>query len=258
MLDFNEIKKEYPSDLHLFSRGLLREYLQYLILGIIFSHPLGKKLSFLGGTCLRIVYKLNRFSEVLDFDNKDLTAEEFNELSFYIRTRLEKLGYIVEIRMVSKEAFYCYIKFPDILYKYGFSPHTGEKILIQLDTFDQGVDYDTTLYILDKFDIFKQIIITPKEVILAQKFWAITQRKRLNGRDFYDIMFLMQNTKPDIAFLEQKFGTTDSREIKAQIQESVSDANWDELSRDIAPFLFRKEDSERIKLFPEFLQQVEF
>src|SRR3989344_8921876 len=122
MLSFNEIKKEYKDSLHSFDRGLLREYLQYQILGIIFNHPLGRKLSFLGGTCLRIVYNLNRFSEDIDFDNKNLTEKEFIELSAYIKKELQKLGFQVELKNISKEAFHCYIKFPKLLFENGLSP----------------------------------------------------------------------------------------------------------------------------------------
>ena len=81
MLSIEEIKKQYPSDIHKFERGLLREYLQFLILEIIFSSNISTKLSFLGGTCLRIVHGIKRFSEDLDFDNKELSSKEFISLA---------------------------------------------------------------------------------------------------------------------------------------------------------------------------------
>ena len=100
MLDINSIKFQYPSNLHQFDRGLLREYLQYLILSVVFSHKNGRKLSFLGGTCLRIVYGLPRFSEDLDFDNKDLSFAEFEEIGESIKKALEKQGFVVSIRFI--------------------------------------------------------------------------------------------------------------------------------------------------------------
>lgn len=256
MLSIEEIKKQYPNNLHKFDHGLLREYLQYQILGIIFKHKIGLKLSFLGGTCLRIVHKSKRFSEDLDFDNKNLTLEEFRDLSDHIKRELELLGYIVEIKEFQKLAFHCYIKFPHLLFEEGLSPLKNEKILIQLDTFNQGVDYETASFILDKFDIFDRILITPKEIILSQKLWTITQRKRAKGRDFYDIMFLLQNTKPDINFLKEKFGTNEWSLIKRDILDHVTEFNWDDLVKDVSPFLHTESDAEKIKLFPEFLEQV--
>jgi predicted nucleotidyltransferase component of viral defense system len=49
------------------------------MLDIIFSHKLGRKLSFIGGTSLRILYGIDRFSEDLDFS---LKAKDFNKLTF--------------------------------------------------------------------------------------------------------------------------------------------------------------------------------
>ena len=46
MLDISEIKKTYPSEFQTFNRGLVREYLQYNILSIIFSNEISRKLSF--------------------------------------------------------------------------------------------------------------------------------------------------------------------------------------------------------------------
>lgn len=255
MLDFTQIKQAYPENLHQFDRGLLREYLQYLILSLIFNHPISRKLSFLGGTNLRIVHGLPRFSEDIDFDNKDLTEEEFEKLSRYLEVELRRQGFEVESQNISKGAFHVYIKFPDLLYKQGLSPHQSEKILIQVDTFDQGVYYQSEVFILNRFEIFDQILVTPRPVILSQKLWTITQRPRLKGRDFFDIMFLLQNAKPDMSFLEAKFGSDKLTEIKTQILDHISDANFEDLANDVRPFLVSPQDADKIKLFPEFLNQ---
>ena len=78
MLNIREIEKYYPAHLHSFKRFMLREYLQYKILEIIFDGPYADRLIFLGGTCLRIVHGNQRFSEDLDFDN--LSRGERNRL----------------------------------------------------------------------------------------------------------------------------------------------------------------------------------
>jgi len=63
MLGIDEIQKFFPESLHTFKRFMLREYLQYKILQIVFEGSFGNKLIFLGGTCLRIVHGNLRFSE---------------------------------------------------------------------------------------------------------------------------------------------------------------------------------------------------
>lgn len=255
MLSLEEIKRAYPESLHRFDRGLIREYLQYEILFHIFSHPLGAKLSFLGGTCLRIVHNLSRFSEDLDFDNKNLTFDEFKIIGEYVERELENRGYEVENKFVNASAFHCKIRFPELLYKEGVSPYKEEKILIQVDTFDQQVNYKSDAFILNKFDFFKQILVTPREVILSQKLWTITQRKQAKGRDFFDVMYLLQNTKPDIHFLKEKFASTDLREIGERISDRLKTVDMDLLIKDLKPFLQKEQDAERIRLFEEFLKQ---
>lgn len=258
MLSIEEIKKQYPSDIHKFERGLLREYLQFLILEIIFSSSIATKLSFLGGTCLRIVYGVKRFSEDLDFDNNGLSSDEFSSLAKMIELELRKQGFDIETRITERKAIHCHVKFSNILFENRLSSIKTEKIDIQIDSFDQGYEYGSELYLLNKFNVFKQIRVTPKSVILSQKLWTITQRSRAKGRDFYDILFLFQNTKPDMGFLNLKFATSSWLEVREKILESIKDIDWDLVASDVQPFLMNVEDSENIKLFVDYLKQLEF
>ena len=92
MLSLKQIEQYYPENLRAFKKNLLREYLQYKILEIIFNSKLNNKLSFLGGTALRIVYDNSRFSEDLDFDNFALKQNEFSLLMEEIKIKLQKEG----------------------------------------------------------------------------------------------------------------------------------------------------------------------
>jgi len=257
MLSIEEIKNQYPSDIHKFERGLLREYLQFLILEIIFSSNISTKLSFLGGTCLRIVHGTKRFSEDLDFDNKNLSSDEFTSLAKTIEVELQRQGFDVETTITERKAIHCHIKFSNILFENKLSDIKTEKIDIQIDTFDQGYEYESELYLLNKFNVFKQIRITPKSIILSQKLWTITQRNRSKGRDYYDIIFLLQNTKPDMGFLNLKFGTSNWNETRTKILESIKDVDFEVLVKDVQPFLLDIEESKKILLFRDYLKQIE-
>jgi len=68
MLEYDLIASSFPLELRSHKRNILREYLQYKALEIIFRSKYGNKFVFIGGTCLHIVYGNNRFSEDLDFD----------------------------------------------------------------------------------------------------------------------------------------------------------------------------------------------
>ncbi|MCF6239712.1 MAG: nucleotidyl transferase AbiEii/AbiGii toxin family protein [Bacteroidales bacterium] len=204
MISLNEIKKYYPENLHIFKNFMLREYLQYKILEIIFESEYADKLCFLGGTCLRIVHNNSRFSEDLDFDNLDLSETDFKDISVIIEKQLSKQGYEIDIKNVFAGAFHCYVRFPNLLFNEGLSGHKEEKILIQLDTEPQYFTYKPEKLILNKFDVFTSINTTPKDILLAQKFYALINRKRKKGRDFFDIIFLMKSTRPNFDYLQQK------------------------------------------------------
>src|SRR3972149_7385748 len=50
-------------------RILLKETLQALVLDYLYNHRHYRALNFYGGTCLHVVYGLNRLSEDVDLDN---------------------------------------------------------------------------------------------------------------------------------------------------------------------------------------------
>jgi predicted nucleotidyltransferase component of viral defense system len=258
MLNLSQIEQYYPENLHPFKKNILREYLQYKILEIIFNSKYSKNLSFLGGTALRIIYGNTRFSEDLDFDNFDFSKSDFSSLTKEIKNGLEKEGYKVEIRNVFKGAYRCYIKIPGILFDNKISNLEGEKIMIQIDTVESSFDYKPDKKILNKFDVFTQISITPLDILLSQKIYATFNRRRPKGRDFFDIIFLLSKTKPNYDYLLQKAKIENSEELKKKMISSAKKIDFKELVKDIEPFLFYPKDSKKIEMFPEYIKQVEF
>jgi hypothetical protein len=71
-------------------RILLKEALQVIVLDYLYNHPRYRGLRFYGGSCLRVVYGLNRLSEDLDLDNQlKIDLGRLNEdLSGYFSQRL--------------------------------------------------------------------------------------------------------------------------------------------------------------------------
>lgn len=116
MISIHQIEQFYPENLRGFKRNILREYLQYKILEIIFNSGLAPKLSFIGGTSLRIVRENTRFSEGLDFDNFKISENDFILLTKETQQGLQMEGFNVEIRNVLKRAFRCYIWLPQVLF----------------------------------------------------------------------------------------------------------------------------------------------
>lgn len=259
MLNLKEILPFYPAPQRVFREFILREYLQHKILQIIFEMPgQAARLCFLGGTALRIVHGNQRFSEDLDFDNTGLTEKQFQEISDLIKKQLEQEGYEIEMRTVMRHAFHCYIKFPALLFKEGLTGHHSEKILIQLDTEPQHYHFTPDRHILNKFDVFTEIPVAPIDLLLAQKFYAIVNRHRSKGRDFYDVVFLLsKGAKPDYDYLNVKLKITEATALKERVLSVCSKISMKEMADDVAPFLFQNSDKKRVEMFEQYLKQVE-
>lgn len=257
MLTLQQIEQQYPETLRPFKRSILREYLQYKILELIFASQYATKLSFLGGTALRIIYGNTRFSEDLDFDNFMLQENEFDDLAQVVRAGLELQGMKAEITLAGKDAYRCNIRLPDILFTNNLSAHYDEKILIQIDSLAHEFTYQPDKKILNKFDVFSEIFVTPLDILLSQKMYAAIHRKRAKGRDFYDIVYLLTLTKPNYTYLQLKIGAGDEKTLRQRLLELSATLDFMELGRDVRSFLFNPSDVRKIELFPEFIKQVE-
>lgn len=257
MLKLSELLPSYPAELQVHRAFILREYLQYKILGILFDSKFATKFCFLGGTCLRLVHGNSRFSEDLDFDNFDLTEEDFAQVADIIQQGLTTQGYHVEMKQVIKGAYHCHIRFPGLLFEQGLSGYKEEKILIQLDTEPQHFDFQPALFVLNKFDVTTEILVTPPELLLAQKFTALCLRKRPKGRDFYDIVFLLaQSIKPNYDYLQQKLGVNTPTELKEKLKEFCAKVDLIEMAKDVQPFLFYPNDEKKVRLFEKIIDQA--
>jgi len=256
MITLDQILASYPENLRAFKESILKEYLQYKILNSIFNSEHANKLAFLGGTALRIVYGSTRFSEDLDFDNFALTETEFTDLSKIIQKDLMLEGLEVEVNTVTKNAYRIKIRIPKLLFDSGLSAMSEHKILIQVDTVPQNFEYEAEKPLLNKFDIFTQINAVPKDLLLAQKIFASVNRKRIMGRDFFDIVFLHGlGAKPNFAYLKKNIGIDNEKDLKKYLLENTALLNFEDLAQDVEPLLFDPRDKKKVLLFRELVEQ---
>ncbi len=258
VLDIRQIQAFYPDSLKPFKKNILREYLQYKILEALFDSPLGTNLSFLGGTAIHILHGSSRFSEDLDFDNRGLNPDDFRSLVSQIGKRISRQGYHIESRVITRTAFRAYLKFPEILFKNKTTRHKQEKLSIQIDAEPQNFPYSQNQFILNKFDVFQRINAVPIDILLSQKILCVFTRPRIIGRDFYDIIFLLGKTQPDFSYLREKIDIENSDELKRKLLEKCRDVNFDQMSKEVSPFLFNPEDAEKISLFPDYIRTIDF
>lgn len=258
MLNLKQIKQFYPDAKNLSERNMLREYLQYKTLEIIFGTRYGSKLSFMGGTAIRIIYASDRFSEDLDFDNFGLSKTEFKALTEKVKAGLKKEGLDIETRNVYKNAYRCYLKISGVLYDFGLSGYREEKITIQLDTTKQAFGFNPSLKLVNKFGIFSEIRVNPPDILLSQKIGAVLGRKRLVGRDLYDLVYLASLTSPNTNYLNQQLGIKDLSSLKTKINQRLSKYDLNRLAQDISPFVSDQFKLNAVKKFDQWLKTCSF
>jgi hypothetical protein len=257
MLDLAQIESFYPEPLRPFKRNLLREYIQYKILEAVYDSELGARLNFMGGTAIKIIYGNTRFSGGLDFDDLGLSGDEFERLTWMIQRRLKLEGYEVEIKNVFRKAFTCEIRILGVLFAYGLSGHRREKLLVKLNAIAQDFSYIPDKVILNKFDVFLRINVVPADVLLAQKIFAVFNRARPMGRDFYDIVFLVGKTRPNIDYLRSKMKITDGADLKRKLLKRCEGLDFELLAREVEPFLFMPSDAKRVREFRRYIEGID-
>lgn len=255
MLDLKQIESFYPEQLRPFKKNLLREYLQYKILEIIFESSMAERLTFMGGTCLHIVHGNPRFSEDLDFDTPGIGRDDFKVLCQMVKRNLELQGYTVELKNTFTDALRAYLRFPGLLHATGISGHWDEKLLIQIDTEPQEVQYKKDKFILNRFDVFSRINVVPADILAAQKICCIFNRRRPMGRDFFDVIFLLGKSDVNFDYLTQKISIRNRSELRERLLLRCAQLDLNRLVKDLEPFVYSKKDLNRVLMFPEFVQQ---
>jgi predicted nucleotidyltransferase component of viral defense system len=255
MQTYLQIKSRYSEDvIRRNPEAILKEYLQYELLDSIFKQKGSEKLSFIGGTAIRIVYGSARFSEDLDFDNFGLSFEEFGKMLNEVIKDMENKGFLMEFRIVEKGAYHGFIKFPEILKMNGLPNQPGEKILIRIDAVHKKKNVEPRQFILDGFDVYRRILVNPIDVILSQKLITIIQRKREKGRDFYDASFLLGSTEPNYGYIEKQYEMNKSETLD-KLHDKLNQLDFKDLAKDVLPLLIKPEDQERVLSFKEYSEQ---
>lgn len=260
MVDISIIKSFFPvqiRDNQVFEKYMLKEYIQLTILDYLSTTPFIRKLCFIGGSNLRLVRGIDRFSEDLDFDCKNLSKAEFVQMSGKVIRYLEQNGYRVELR--DKEnpkltAFRTNIYFPEFLFELGLSGHKEERFLIKIKAQDQGVDYTPTVVNIKGCGYYFPLPVPSDSVICAMKAAALLDRAK--GRDFYDLMFLLGQTLPDYNFLAKRRGIESLEELKSAIYEVLECTDLNVKMKDFEHLLFNRNNSRRILRFKEFFKDV--
>lgn len=260
MIDLNYIYGFFPQDLAsnpAYQKHILKEYIELMALDWLSRSPFSDQLTFIGGTNLRLVQGIDRFSEDLDFDCKHMQQDEFQIMTDQLMRYLQLQGLNVESR--DKEstllsAFRRNIYFPELLFSLQLTGHRDARFLLKIEAQDQGVTYPREMAIVQRMGFYFPIAVPPLSVLLSMKLCALIARQK--GRDFYDVIFLWQRTKPDFSFLSQRIGISDEPQLMTRLAEVVSSTNLALKQRDFEHLLFTPHKSEQILHFLEIVKPV--
>jgi len=260
MIQLEAIKSFFPAIIRenaLFDKHIIKEYLQLLILDYLSNTSYIRKIVFIGGTNLRLVKGIDRFSEDLDFDCKDLSQDEFMKMTDDVLLFLQRNGLSVIARdkvNPNLRAFRRSIYFPELLFDLGLSGHKEERFLIKVESQDQQIEYNPVMVFIKGCGFFFPFPVPTDEVMCAMKLSAMISRSK--GRDFYDAIFLLSQTAPDYNFLAMQRNIHNLEELKTAVAQMLSTVDLNQKQRDFEHLLFNKMNSKRILNIGEFIETL--
>ncbi|MCX5726191.1 MAG: nucleotidyl transferase AbiEii/AbiGii toxin family protein [Candidatus Saganbacteria bacterium] len=223
-----------------------REFLQELILQIIDRRGYFKNLAFVGGTALRILSDLPRFSEDLDFSLVKPKGFNFKALLKTIKNELELNGYEVEEAAgKDKTVLSEFIRFRGLLSELGLAAHKNEKLFIKLEIDSNPPrGFETEVVLVNKNFLFKVQSYQPPS-LFAAKLHAVLFRKYEKGRDYYDLLwFLTRDIPINYGLLTNAAAQTekgavgfDAGKTKEMLLARIAAVNFTSLLNDARPFL---------------------
>ncbi len=264
----------------------LKEIIQEIALLGLWRSKFFEKAAFYGGTALRILYGLDRFSEDIDFSllQPDKSFKIANYISA-LEKELTSLGFNAEINYKDKKsdtniesAFIKAGTLKNLLVvetpaQYLRKIHSARllKVKIEVDI-DPPLGFKTEAkYLLNPIPFSVNTYKIP--YLFAGKMHAILYRKwktRVKGRDWYDLVWYIRNNfNLDLAHLEKRMKqsghfpqreTLDVEKFIGLVIQQIDNIDFEEAKRDVLPFL-KDPDSVRIwkkNFFKEIVKSIKF
>ena len=245
----------------------VREFLQILILKFIYDKGYFSNIAFVGGTALRILYNLRRYSEDLDFSLINKSNYNFLKHTSEIQKSLELFNINVDVKVKEdKTVQTSFLKFSGILNELNLSPFEMQKISIRIEVdSNPPSDWKLDTTFINKYYIFT---ITHFDVssLFATKLHACFYRKFTKGRDYYDLLwYLGKNIKPNFELLNNAIKQTEKIDLKITdenyksfILEKIKTINFEKIRKDVDRFLEDKNELKLINLntFENILQKI--
>jgi len=191
-----------------------REFLQVMALKNLADQNAFDHLAFVGGTALRILYDMRRFSEDLDFSLVAAKGYDFGKLNAGLVRYFGLHNLEAESKPRAEKTVHCtLLKFPGLPRELGLGAFEAQKLSIKLEV--DGAPpkgwklADTTLnktylFSVRHFDL---------PSMMAAKLHACFFRRYTKGRDFYDLVwYLARKVSPNIGLLNNAIIQTEKKD----------------------------------------------
>ena len=236
--------------------NILREYLQSLVLRSLHESEAFRCLAFVGGTALRFLYQLPRFSEDLDFSLTQTAGYEPAEWMAKVKRDLSLAGFNPLVSLNDRKTVHvAWIKIGAVLKESGLAAMADQKLSIKLEIDTKPPEGAVTLnQVVEKHRMFV-VRHYDQPSLMAGKLHALITRKYPKGRDWYDFIWyraVRPPITPNLTLLQNALDQT-------QGKGAMSAAGWpDHMTRriagldmarirdDVEPFLERDGDADLI------------
>ena len=233
--------------------------------------------AFTGGTALRILHGIRRFSEDLDFSllspDNDFSFEKYLP---YVKRELNANGFDIELGKVKensavKSAFIKADTYKLVLNFLSVDPEVFQisktekvKVKLEIDTNPPaGAQYEEITKLLPSPYIIKCL---ERPSMFALKCHALMCRKYIKGRDYYDYLwFMSQGSEINYELLKNAFYQTEGEilsqdDIKDHLRRTFHNADIDEVKDDVRRFLENPDEIEEWTndIFENTIKNVEF
>jgi hypothetical protein len=237
------------------ARNLAREFLQASILAALQRAGAMIPLAFQGGTALRFLYSIRRYSEDLDFTIERAGAGyDFRRYLQAVQADLRRDGYDADLARVGdqKAVHSAFLRFPGLPHELGLSGHREEALSVKIEVDTRppsGATLETTVV---RRHLLLRIQHHDRASLLAGKLHAILQRPYPKGRDFYDLIWYLSDRNwppPNLVLLNNALAQTGrtspplsetgwARAVRARL----GSVQWAVLAADVRPLLESAED----------------
>jgi len=234
----------------------IREITQEVVLAALGRGDFFKQALFQGGTCLRIFYGLNRFSEDMDFILKEANPNfQLKDHIKHLTDELAAYGYNIEITdrnkagATVKKAFLkddSIGKVINLRHANPAGPMAKIKIKLEVDTNPPSGSGHELKYL--DFPFVSSVVVQDRPSLFAGKIHALLCREYIKGRDWYDFIWYASNrTSVNYDFLTSainQFGPWQDQSIAVdkawllnELKRKIISMDWKQAAEDVRHFV---------------------